>query len=36
MHSEGFGRIIIHMMQILEENTGRVGGLDLLEEIEYG
>ena len=35
MHFEGFGRKIIQRMQIFEENTGRVGGVDLFEDIVH-
>jgi hypothetical protein len=33
MHSQGFGGITFQRMQIFEENTRRVGGLDLFEKI---
>jgi hypothetical protein len=31
MHAQGFGGIIIQRMQILEENTGGLGGLTSLK-----
>jgi hypothetical protein len=35
MQSQGFGGFIILSMQIFEEDTGRSGGFDLLEEIGH-
>ena len=35
MQFEGFGRVVFQMMQIAEEDTGRVGGVELFEEIVH-
>ena len=33
MHTQGFGRVLISLMQIFEENTRRVGGIDVLKKL---
>jgi hypothetical protein len=33
MHSQGIGGLSIQRMQLLEDNSKRIGGIDLFKEI---